>query len=118
MGLAGGGGSAAAASPGFMLGLGKGLDLAWSCNNASDRLIPAENTHPTNPRDGFKCTIPHAASKTQILEMVYNLYSGIIYKEIETCSSFLFEDHQGMQSRDSCVLREQTPALRYCLQEP
>ena len=26
--------------------------------------------------------------------------------------------YQGMQSRDSCVQREQAPALRYCLQEP
>ena len=25
---------------------------------------------------------------------------------------------QGMQSRDSCVQREQAPALRYCIQEP
>ena len=25
---------------------------------------------------------------------------------------------QGMQSRDSCVQREQVPALRYCTQEP
>ena len=24
---------------------------------------------------------------------------------------------QGMQSRDSCVQREQAPALRYCIQE-
>ena len=44
----------------------------------------------------FLRTIPVTVfekSKPQVLEMVYNLYSGIIYKEIEMCSSSLFEDH-------------------------
>ena len=40
-------------------------------------------------------------------------------KMIRNVSYALFvRRYQGMQSRDSCVQREQAPALRYCTQEP
>ena len=50
---AGEGGSAASASPGFMLGLG----LAQSCNNEFDWLFSGEKTYPIIPGDIMECTI-------------------------------------------------------------
>ena len=40
------------------------------------------------------------------------------YSVMENHNINSFYCNQGMQSRDSCVQREQAPALRYCIQEP
>ena len=36
---------------------------------------------------------------------------------IQRCFTSSLQLYQGMQSRDSCVQREQAPALRYCQQQ-